>query len=167
MKKLLLAVALMAAFPVFADSPASEASVRELINVTEAKKLLDGVYAQTDGAMKQAMQQAIGNAPVSAEQERLMAEYRAKTVDLLREELSWEKLEPVYIDLYSKTFSQSEIDGMLSFYKSAAGKAVIAKLPLLTNNLMQTMMGSMQTIMPRIQKLTEEYVPKLKAAAGQ
>ena len=164
MKKLLLAIALMASVPAFADTPASEASIRELITITDARKLLDGVYDQMDGLMANAMKQALGNKEVTAEQEKLLAEYRAKTVALMREELGWEQLEPIYLDLYSKTFTQSEIEGMLAFYKSDAGKAVTAKLPILTNNLMQVMMQRMQALMPRVQKLSEEYVPKLKAA---
>jgi hypothetical protein len=167
MKKIWLAIVLVASWPAFAaDTAPSEASVRELISITDAKKLLEGVYAQMDGMMEQAMKQALNGKAVTPEQEKVMAEYRGKVVDVMREEMAWADLEPIYIDLYSKSFSQSEIDGMLKFYKSEAGKAVIAKLPLLTNNLMQMMMGRMQTIMPRIGKLAEEYVPKIRDAGN-
>jgi hypothetical protein len=165
MKKIWLAIVLVASWPAFAaETTPSEASVRELITITDAKKLLEGIYAQMDGMMEQAMKQALNGKSVTPEQEKVMAEYRGKVVDVMREEMAWTDLEPIYIDLYSKSFSQAEIDGMLKFYKSEAGKAVIAKLPLLTNNLMQTMMGRMQTIMPRIGKLAEEYVPKIRDA---
>lgn len=165
MKKIWLAIVLVASWPAFAaDTAPSEASIRELISITDARKLVEGIYAQMDGMMEQAMKQALNGKSVTPEQEKVMAEYRGKVVDVMREEMAWTDLEPIYIDLYSKSFSQSEIDGMLKFYKSEAGKAVIAKLPLLTNNLMQTMMGRMQTIMPRIGKLAEEYVPKIRDA---
>jgi hypothetical protein len=165
MKKLILAVALVASWPAFADGPAaSEASIQELLAVTDAKKLIDGMYAQMDGVMEQAMKQALAGKPVTPEQEKVMAEYRSKVLGITREELAWSQLEPSYVDLYSKTFSQSEIDGMLQFYKSAAGKAVIAKMPVMMSNLMQMMTARMQSIMPRIMKVAEEYVPKIQAA---
>ena len=71
------------------------------------------------------------------------------------------------VDLYAKTFSQSEIDGILTFYKTEAGKAMIAKMPTLMNNLMQMMMKQMQSFMPRLQQLQQEYAPKIKAAGGK
>jgi len=165
MKKLLLAIALLVSCPAFAaDKAASEASIRELLDVTDAKKLLEGVYAQMDGVMDQAMKKALDGKPVTAEQEKVMAEYRGKVVAITREELAWSQLEPVYIDLYSKTFSQAELDGMLQFYRSEPGKAVIAKMPLMMNYLMQMMTTRMQALMPRIMTLAEEYVPKIQAA---
>ena len=165
MKKLMLAIALGVSCPAFADDPAaSEASIRQLLDVTDAKKLVEGVYAQMDSVMEQSMKQALAGKPVTPDQEKVMAEYRAKVVAITREELAWSQLEPVYIDLYSKTFSQSELDGMLQFYQSEPGKAVIAKLPLMMNNLMQMMTARMQALMPRIMKLAEEYVPKIQAA---
>jgi hypothetical protein len=168
MKKLMLAIALMASWPAFADGPAaSETSIQELLTITDAKKLVEGMYAQMDGMMEQAMKQALAGKPVTPEQEKVMAEYRAKVIGITREELAWSTLEPVYIDLYSKTFSQSEIEGMLQFYRSEPGKAVIAKMPLMMSNLMQMMTGRMQSIMPRIMKLAEEYVPKIQAAGGK
>lgn len=160
-----MAILLMASLPSFAvDAPPSEASIRELMNLTDSKKLLDQMYGQMDGMLEQSMKQALDGKPVNAEQEKLMAEFRARLIQVMREELNWEKLEPTYIELYSKTFSQAEIDGMTSFYKSDAGKAVLAKLPLLMQNLMQHMMTVMQDVMPRLRTLVDEFVPRLKKA---
>ena len=167
MKKLLLAIALMVSLPAFAQTPASEASIRELLTVTEARKLLDGAYAQLDGLMDQAMKQAMNGQKASPEQEKVMAEFRHKAVDLIQDEMGWEKLEPMYVDLYAKTFTQPEIDGILAFYKTDSGKALIARMPTLMNNLMQMMMSRMQAFMPRLQELQQEYAPKIKAAAGK
>ena len=167
MKQLLLAIALMVSLPALAQTPASEASIRELLTVTEARKLLDGAYAQMDGLMDQAMKQAMNGQKATPEQEKLMAEFRHKAVDLIQDEMGWEKLEPMYVDLYAKTFTQSEIDGILTFYKTEAGKALIARMPTLMNNLMQMMMTKMQSFMPRLQELQQEYAPKIKAAAGK
>lgn len=168
MKMILFAIAMTASLTSFAaDKPASEASVRELINITDARKLLDSTYGQMDGMLEQAMKPAIGDKPANAEQSRLLAEFRAKTVELMRSEMGWDRIEPIYLDLYTKTFSQAEIDGMLAFYKSDVGKAVTAKLPQLTTGVTQSMMTTMQGFMPRLQKLVEEYMPKIKAAADQ
>jgi hypothetical protein len=164
MKKLLLVIALMASMPAFADTPPSEASIRELMALTDARKLLDAAYAQMEGAMGQAMKPALGDAAANAQQKALIEEFQHKAVELMQKEMGWDKLEPAYLQLYSKTFSQSEIDGMLVFYKSEPGRAVLAKMPLLMTNMTEMMMGMMQQVTPGLQKLVGEYVRKVQDA---
>jgi len=165
MKMILLAIAMMVAAPSFAQAPpASEASIRELLSLTDAHKLLDGAYDQIDSLMNNAANEALGGNTLTAEQDKLMAEWRSETMKLIREEMSWEKLEPVYIKLYKDTFSQSDIEGMLAFYKTGPGQAVLKKMPLLTQNLMQMLVSQMRALTPKLHVLSEQYVSKLKAA---
>ena len=165
MKKILLALALMASIPAFAQSsPPSEASVRELLEVTNGKSVLEGAWNQLDGLMEKAMKDAIGNKPVTEKQEKIMAAMRAETVELIRSEMSWDKMEPMYIRQYSQTFSQAEIDGMLAFYKSDAGKAVTAKMPQLVQILMQDVLSLLQGTMPKIRAISDKYIEQIKDA---
>lgn len=167
MRRLLLVIALMAAFPAFADTEPSTASIRELMVVTDARKLLDSTYAQVEGLLGEAMKPALGDLPPTPEQQALIAEFQHAVVELMRKEMSWEKLEPAYIDLYARTFSQTEIDGMLAFYKSESGRAVLAKMPQLIANTLQMTTSQMQSFMPGLQKLAAEYVEKVRAARKQ
>ena len=165
MKKLLIAILVLAAVPSFAgDKPPSEASIRELMTLTDAKSLLDKMYQQLDGMMEQAMKQALGDHPVNEEQQRLMAEMRAKVVEIFRSQLGWDQLEPAYLTLYEETFTQDEVNGMLKFYKTKAGKAVINKLPQLTMGVMQVVTQKMQGISPQLRAIQDDYVKRLVAA---
>jgi uncharacterized protein len=130
MKRFLVAIAMMAVAPAFAQGqPASEESIRDLMMITNSKALLEQTYDQLDGMIEKSMDEAMAGKKGTAEQQKLTGEMRAKMVELIRTELGWEKLEPAYIKLYASTFSQAEIDGMNAFYKSEAGQAVIAKMP--------------------------------------
>src|SRR5512144_728082 len=103
MKNLLIAILILAAAPSFAtDKPAGEASIRELMTLSDARSLLDKTYQQLDGMMEQAMKQALGDHPVNDEQQKLMAEMRAKMVELFRSQLGWDQLEPSYLTLYQE-----------------------------------------------------------------
>jgi hypothetical protein len=164
-KRILLAMALMASVSAFAqNTPPSEASVRELLEVTNAKSVLDGAWGQLDGLMEKAMKDAIGDKPVTEKQEKIMAAMRAETVELIRSDLSWDKMEPMYIREYSQAFSQAEIDGMLVFYKSDAGKAVTAKMPQLLQIVMQDVMTLLQGTLPKMRAISETYIRQLKDA---
>ena len=146
-----------------ADEAASEASIRTIMEVTHTKELLESAAAQLDGSVQSSMQQALAGQQISAEQQAILDEMRTKIVKLFGDALQWNQLEPVFIDIYRRTFTQSEIEGMLSFYKTDAGKALIAKMPLAMQNSMQAMQARMATIMPQVQQLQKETFEKLQA----
>src|SRR4051812_37270174 len=98
MKKLLLSLALMIALPSFAETSASNESIRELMAVTDARKMLDSSYSAMEGMLGEAMKPALGDSPATPAQAALIEEFKQQTVELMRKEMSWEKLEPVYID---------------------------------------------------------------------
>ena len=146
-----------------ADTKPSEESIRQLLTVTESRKLLDAVMTQMDSAMKAGVTQALRGQPITPEQQRIMDRLQAKTITLLKEELSWEKMEPVYQQIYRDSFTQEEVDGMLAFYKSAAGQALIKKMPMVLQRSMNEMQGRMGPLMQKIQAMTEDTVKELEA----
>jgi len=164
MKTILFAILLMAT-PAFAESPpASEASIRELIAASNARNMLDQMYGEIDGLMEQSMKEALGGKQVNAEQQKIIDEFRADVVEVLRTEMSWDKLEPDYIRMYRETFTQFEVDGMIAFYKSDAGKAMIEKMPRLMPALMKVVMDLTQGMRPRLNAIRAEFNAKIDAA---
>ena len=147
--------------PVMAQ-PASVDSIKELLVVTESKKLLDGMFPQIDALIKSTMSQAVAGKNLTEEQQRELEKtfpkITAEIMQAMREELSWEKLEPMYLEIYQKSFAQEEVDGMLSFYKSPAGVAVIKKMPVVMQETMMAMQQRMGPMIARIEKAVEEAV---------
>ncbi len=165
MKKLLVLICLCAAAPSFAqDQPASAESIREILAITKSKQLLDSVYGQLDGLMQKSVQDSLSGKELSPEQEKIMAEMRAKAIDVFREEFNWEYLEPAFVDIYQKSLTQGEVDGMIAFYKSKSGQAVIDKMPQIMQLTMQLTMERMQSMLPRVKAITNEMAEKLRAA---
>lgn len=162
-------LAALASAPAFAaDAPPSEASIHELLEVTHAHAMLDTVMAQTEGMMKSAMDSSTKGQTLDDGQRKILADGQRKMQNLVLNSLSWDKMQGMYIDIYSKSFSQKEVDDMLTFYKSPSGKAVLAKMPMVMQQTMQYMKSQMATLMPEIQKITEETSAQLRAYnAGQ
>lgn len=158
----------LAAFPALAaDAPASDASIKRLIEITNSKKMLDGVMSQMDAMMKPSMQQALAGQKMTAEQETVLLEMQKELTTLLKNEMTWETLEPMFLEIYKKSFTQKEIDGMLSFYQSPAGQAVIKKMPLVMQMTMQMMESRMAVLIPKLEKISAESVEKLKKVSEQ
>lgn len=150
-----------------AEAPASETSVRELLTITQSQKLVDGTMGQVDAMMQRSMKQALAGQTLTADQQRIMDNMRTKMIALFREDMKWETLEPMFIDIYKQSFTQKEVDGMLDFYKSEPGQAVIAKMPLVMQNTMQAMQGRMAVMLPKLQQLQQDAIAELKASRAK
>ncbi|NJL30029.1 MAG: DUF2059 domain-containing protein [Thermoanaerobaculia bacterium] len=93
-----------------------------------------------------------------------VATHTAAMMDLVAQELDWEKVKGDYISLYAETFTEEEMAGILAFYKSPAGKAFVEKQPALMQRSMELSQRMMMSIMPKIQAMTKN-LPKPAAEA--
>ena len=170
MKKLILALlfSIITLQPVIAaepDAAPTDASIAELMSVTGMQALLDNVVQQTDASMQANIRQSLAGHAVSGEQKIILDNMRTKMINMMKEAMGWDVLSPKYAEMYKKTFSQEEIDGMLAFYKTPAGKAVITKMPAVTQYSMQLTQALLANLMPKIMKIQQDSIAQLKAAA--
>jgi hypothetical protein len=149
--------------PGAAGNPPSEASIKQLLEAAHARKLIDSVMTQMDTLMKQTMQQATQGQPVPPKVQKDIDKREAEMMAALKEMLDWNKLEPMYVRVYQKSFTQSEVDGMIAFYKTPAGQAVISKMPVVMQNTMNEMQQMMGPMMQRLQKMQQDVVAEMKA----
>ena len=148
--------------PDAASAPASEASLKELLEVAKARKVLDTMLEHLDQVMNQAMQEATGGKPVPAKVQKHIDKLETDLKTLFKEECSWEKMEPVYLRIYQKSLTQQEVDGMIAFYKTPAGKAVMDKMPVILQNSIQEMKEMMGPMMQRLQRMQQEVKAEMK-----
>jgi hypothetical protein len=158
-------------FAVFASQAAlaqeakpSEASIRQLFEVMHSSKLLDAYLTQIDATVRASMQQAFAGQQPTPKQQKIMETLGRNIASLVKEELNWATFEPMMIEVYSNTFTQHEVDGMLTFYRSEAGQAVIAKLPTAMQQTMTSMQSHVKTLTPKIAELERDAAAQLKAA---
>lgn len=150
-----------------ADTPASEATIKEMLVVTEVQKLLEGMLPQIEAMMKQSMQQATARLPLSDDDREMMNKMSSSMMESLREEMSWSKLEPMYVRIYRKTFTQEELEGILTFYRTPIGIAMIKKMPAVMQESMQASQQMLQPMMERMQGTVQEMVRELEAKKKQ
>ncbi|HMD58738.1 MAG TPA: DUF2059 domain-containing protein [Steroidobacteraceae bacterium] len=158
-----IAFALLLAPQVYAeDQPASAASAKELVSLMDGRKAFDGAFGQMDHLMDMTMKQASEGRQLTPEQQKIVDDMRAKMVALVKDSMNWDAFEPKMEEIYRKSFSQSEMDGMIRFYRSPAGRAVIAKMPVVMQNTMQVMQEMMADLMPKVQELAKDTASQLQ-----
>jgi hypothetical protein len=145
------------------STPPSEASVKQLLEIAQARKLIDSVMTQMDNLMQQSIAQATQGQKIPPKVQKNIEARQTETVAMMKELLDWAKLEPMYVRSYQKTFSQEEVDGMVAFYKTPAGQAVIRKMPKVMQNTIEEMQQMMGPVMQKIQKTQQDVVAEMKA----
>ena len=146
------------------DARPSEDSVNRLFEVMHTSQLLDNYLAQVDGTVGRSVRDSLQGAQLSAEEQQILADMRAELQSLIKQEVSWDSIRPLMIEVYRNTFTQHEVDAMLKFYESPVGQAVTAKLPAAMNQGMQAMQERVSALTPRLLQLQRETVAALKRA---
>jgi hypothetical protein len=132
------------------------------MDVMHVHDTLDSTMKQMESMMQSSLQSGLAGQGLDDAQRKIIESGQAKTRNLLMDALAWNKIEPIYMDIYRKSFSQKEIDDMLAFYKSPSGQAVIAKLPVVMQQSMQFVRTELSALAPDIQKISNETVSELR-----
>lgn len=164
---LFAALAMLALQPAFAQSPQpSEKSVLQLLQMTHTHQIMDNASAQMDETMRNSMKQA-SQGQLNPEQEKIREDSQAKLVAVIKDELNWSTIEPLLVQAYQGTFTQEEVNAMLSFYDSPIGQSVGAKLPTVNQQLTQLMQQRTKELIPKIVEIQKDMAARIKAAASE
>lgn len=127
------------------------------------RKLPEAMTAQLDGAMKQAIQQATQGEQVSASIQQDIDKRQAQMIVAAKETLDWNKLEPVYVRVYQKSLTQHEVDGLIAFYKTPSGQAVLKKMPVIMQNAVNETQQLMQPLVQQLRTMQQDVRAKVQA----
>jgi hypothetical protein len=144
------------------NAPASDASIRELLELTNAHQMLDGMKGQINALMNNSIHDAVKNQTITPERQAILDRMAAKMSAVATDMMNWDQLMPIYLRTYRASFTQDEIDGVNKFYKSAAGKAYTKKLPVAMQNVMVEMQGLIKPMQEKMAAIQKESLKELK-----
>lgn len=161
----LLAIAITMLAPVAGQAePARPETIEELLVVSKAQNLIESTYKNVDENLQANMNQALAQISGETEERRAYVEsFSRKTGQIMRSELNWDTLKPMFMRIYGESFTQEELVGVLDFYKTPAGQAMIDKMPLVMQKTMAEMQQRMGPMMQRIGAAAQEAVDEAKA----
>jgi uncharacterized protein len=165
--RLIVIFALSTSIVCAADSPPTEASIKQLLELTNAHKLIDSTAAQMQAFMSQMMQQATQGRKISPEIQKDIDKRQSESMGIMKEMLDWNKLEPMYVRIYQKSLTQQDVDGMIGFYKTASGQALINKMPVIMQNTLSEMQQVMAPLMQRMRQDQAVIAARVKAESDK
>ncbi|MBA3592658.1 MAG: DUF2059 domain-containing protein [Polaromonas sp.] len=145
-------------------APPSEASIHTLLAVTKTDTVMDTLFVNMEQSMRQSMMAAIPGEKLSAQQMRILDAAPAKFIQVMREEMNWPRMRPIYIQIYQESFTQEEINGLIAFYQSPAGEAFVRKMPVVMEKSMSIMQVRMAPMMEKMKAIMAQSIAEAKAA---
>jgi uncharacterized protein len=158
MKRIVLFLGLVVCLPLtaHADDASRHAKAQEMLTLLHMDHLMDQL---TNGMMEQmaAVTKQLGGNTVKPEDQAKIDEFQKKVVQLVQSQMSWKALEPDYVDIYAKNFTDEQLDAILAFYRSPAGIALVEKLPTLTTQGMQLAQAKMAILQPQLKQMVDDF----------
>ncbi len=161
---LFVAVTILSSAQAADDGIASEGSIRELIVLTGVKQAVENARVQTEISVKAEFEKQFEGVERTAEQQTILTHIIDRILADVREEMRWDVIESETIRRYQQTFSQSEVDGTVLFYRSPAGQAMLAKLPMFVKLTGQDFQDHKKRIAAKLTQLAQEMREQVKAS---
>jgi uncharacterized protein len=130
------------------------AKIEEIFHLTKIDQMQKQMMTQMSAMMKQ---QTMGN--LTPDQQKNASEMSQRVMDFTMQKMSWDAMKPDFIKLYDDTYTEDEISGILQFYQSPAGQAMLAKSPVLVANTMALVQKRMAEIKPELDDMIKKSLP--------
>lgn len=161
-----LAIAVLAALPVaHADDASRRAKAEQMLAVTKSDTQMQTQLSALEARINELAKQQSGVAPLNPEQTKLTTEYQQQIQSITKDEVGFDTLRPLIVQYYVDSFTEPELDGILAFYKTPAGQALLAKTPDLAMKSTTLVQNRIKEMQPKLATITQDYTAKLKAAA--
>ena len=159
MKRLAFLLVLFLCFPLSgrADDTTKRAKVEEMLNLLHIDRTMDQLMTMMQQEQSAAINAQLTGRGASANQKARVDAFQKQLFTYIESEIGWKAMQTEYTDIYAQTFTEDEIDGMLAFYKSPAGIAMIAKTPELMTKSTTMVAKKMLTLKPEIQKMVQDF----------
>ena len=140
----------------WADEASKAAKIEEILQISKTSQGLQQIVEQ----MRNMQMAQVAKMKLPPAEQARSEEIQKKIMDLVAGRLSWDRMKPLLVKMYADTFSESELDGILNFYKSPAGQAMLEKMPALMQRTMSLAQEAASGLQPEIERI-------VRAAANQ
>ena len=146
---LLLSTALCAA-PAFAARP-SDAQIDQLMQSMNYDRMKGEMLKQMRESAEMMAETEAGGRLDDKQREALQRSL-ARQMNMVEQMLDWKAVAPIYRKVYGETFDAAEVQAIIDFYGSPAGRSIMEKMPQAMGRTMQEMQPLMKSMFERMQR---------------
>ncbi len=155
---LIAVVAINVCSSVWADMDAHRQAAEQVLKLTNAHRMLEPMIRQ----MQQSQLKQLEEMNLSKDAYVITEKYILRMNELIKAELTWEKMKDDYINLYARKFSEQELEELVQFFKSSIGQKMLEKNPDLMHEVMLVGQDRLMKIRPQMQAISDEMVRELR-----
>lgn len=144
------------------DDASHKAAANELLQAMQSQRTVDRLADQMGLIADRMNPPGRPLAANPADDAKLRESLRQQARDILKEQLKWETLEPMFAQLYVDTFTEAELKQLTEFYKTPVGQKLIDKQPELAQKFGRITQQKAMTALPIISKELRATVQKYK-----
>ena len=157
-KLILFATLALLSINVFGQQQSHTDAAKQLLDLMNADQAIEQAYGQMYSQLSGIAEQ-LG---ITEDQRPMFESYLERMVVVMKEELSWERMEPFVIDAYVSVYSEEELKGLSEFYASPIGQKFVAKMPELMQATMEMTQKMMGELIPRITEIQQELMAEAR-----
>jgi uncharacterized protein len=150
--------------------PARVAAIEELFLLTKPEQMQRQALPQFQASfMADFERQFLDPLLQPIDRSKLAADlhdFEEQIMSVIADRVNFEKHRAEFVRMYAETFTADEINGMVAFYRSPAGEALLRKQSALATKGLALAQQQVQDAMPDIQKMTEPWVENMKKKYG-
>jgi hypothetical protein len=158
---------LIVAWPAFAnDAPPSDASIQELLTLTQSEELINGMKPQLNAMISSSINEVSRGKQMTPERQAVIDRMREKMVAAFDESINFQSMQMITLRVYQATYTQDEVNGLIAFYKTPAGQALINKKSVMMQNMLAEMQTLMRPVTQRMIQIRSEADQEIKAQSA-
>lgn len=156
MRRVVLAILLFFLVPCapgFAGEETKKAKAEELMTLMEVDQAVQRMFSQIQVLLEERYIQQ--GAP--EETRPIFQKYTRRCIELAEKTIGFNALKNEYIAIYVQVFAEEELDGLISFYKSPAGRAMVNKLPIVIQRSTDVVLKHAEEFDAEFQVILEDF----------
>ena len=149
-----------------ADDASKRAKVEEMLTLSKVDSISKQMLANVPERVKQAAsrQLYVQNAS-TPEQKKITQDYLDQMGTIAAKGASWDAVHPKLVALYMQAFTEPDLDGILTFYKTPAGQALVTKTPEVSGQTIQILQSTISAMEPDFRAATTAFETNMKNAS--
>ena len=142
-----------------ANEASQRATAEELLRVMKADQMTKPLLVQ----LRSGLEQQFAQMGAPDDMKPILKKYTDRLFAAIEETLNWQRLKENIITVYVQTFSEEELQNLVTFYKSPLGQAVIDKMPIVMQRTMEIQQKNMPQFLEKVKQISEEFQQEIRA----